>query len=147
MERKKKILFVCSANTCRSPVAEAILREYGGDRYDAASAGLFAHDGEPMMASCAAALSALFGREVAPASHRSARLTEEMIQTSDVTVAVSEGYAALLRAYFPESSEKITALPEGISDISRLTGEELMDGIRRIRDGISVMFLENKDEN
>ena len=147
MERKKRILFVCSANTCRSPVAEAILREYGGDRYDAASAGLFAHDGEPMMASCAAALSALFGREVDSVSHRSARLTEEMLRDSDMAVAVSECYAALLRACFPEYSEKITALPEGISDISRLSGEELMDGVRRIRDGISVMFLENKDEN
>lgn len=147
MERKKRILFVCSANTCRSPVAEAILREYGGDRYDAASAGLFAHDGEPMMASCVAALSALFGREVDPVSHRSARLTKEMLRDSDMAVAVSEGYAALLRTCFPEYSEKITALPEGISDISRLSGEELMDGVRRIRDGISVMFLENKDEN
>ena len=146
MERKKRILFVCSANTCRSPAAEAILREYGGDRYDAASAGLFAHDGEPMMASCAAVLSALFGREVSPVSHRSARLTEEMLRSSDMTVAVSEGYAALLRAYFPEYSEKITALPEGISDISRLAGEELMDGIRRIRDGISAMFLVIKVE-
>lgn len=147
MERKKRILFVCSANTCRSPVAEAILREYGGDRYDAASAGLFAHDGEPMMASCAAALSALFCREVTPVSHRSARLTEEMIRDSDMAVAVSEDYAALLRACFPEYSEKITALPEGISDISRLSGEELRDGVRRIRDGIFTMFLENKDEN
>lgn len=144
MEKKKKILFVCSANTCRSPVAEAILREYAGDRYDAASAGLFAHDGEPMMTSCAAALSALFGRAVNPAAHRSARLAEEMLRDSDAVVAISEGYAALARVYFPEYAEKITALPEGISDISLLAGEELMDGIRRIRDGIFAMLLNDE---
>ena len=46
---RKKILFVCSANTCRSAVAEAILFEYGRDRYDASSAGIYARDGAPMM--------------------------------------------------------------------------------------------------
>lgn len=147
MDGRQKILFVCSANTCRSPVAEAILREYGGERYEAASAGLFARDGEPMAASCAAALSELFGRTVNPEAHRSARLAKGMLRDSDAVVAVSEGYASLLRAYFPEYAEKITSLPEGIPDISRLAGEALSCEVRRIRDGIFLLFLNDDRKN
>ncbi|MCD4750982.1 MAG: hypothetical protein K8R59_16535 [Thermoanaerobaculales bacterium] len=35
------LLFICFANTCRSPMAEAIARHLGGDRNEVFSAGLF----------------------------------------------------------------------------------------------------------
>jgi protein-tyrosine-phosphatase len=35
-----KLLFICVANTCRSPIAEAIARAMGGARVEAFSAGL-----------------------------------------------------------------------------------------------------------
>jgi arsenate reductase len=39
VERKRRILFVCIGNCCRSPLAEALLRHRGGDRFEARSAG------------------------------------------------------------------------------------------------------------
>ncbi len=58
--KRKKILFVCTGNTCRSPMAETILRGKIKQRkikwWDVASCGLFAEVGSSMSENCRRAL-------------------------------------------------------------------------------------------
>nr|MBC8186452.1 arsenate reductase ArsC [candidate division KSB1 bacterium] len=40
LSRKKKVLFLCTGNSCRSQIAEGYLRNFAGDRFEVYSAGL-----------------------------------------------------------------------------------------------------------
>ena len=144
---KKKVLFVCSANTCRSAVAAAILIEYGHRRYDVSSAGIYARTGEPMHRECAEALEEVFGHGYSAYNHTSTKLNYKHLQDADVIVGVSEGYAAILRANFKEVADKVTAFPEPISDISCLRGESMVKAVAKIRDQVFAMFLSDEHEN
>lgn len=41
MTRKQRVLFFCKHNSCRSQIAEGLLRQMAGDRFDIYSAGLY----------------------------------------------------------------------------------------------------------
>ncbi len=142
---KKKVLFVCSANTCRSAVAAAILIEYGHRRYDVSSAGIYARSGEPMHGECADALEEVFGHGYSAYNHTSTKLNYKHLEDADIIVGVSEGYAAILRANFKENAHKVIAFPRPVSDISCLRGDSMVRAVKEIRDMVFEMFLEDDD--
>ncbi len=97
----RTVLFVCTGNTCRSPMAEAIARhaiDAGllGEDADVfvASAGVAAGTGVPTTAEAVAALAAL-GIEFRGTSKP---LTADMIRNADLVVAMTEGHAAAARS-------------------------------------------------
>ena len=48
MKKKKKILFICTGNACRSQIAEGLLRNFAPDNYEVFSAGSFPSKVHPM---------------------------------------------------------------------------------------------------
>lgn len=88
----RKVLFVCSGNTCRSPMAEGIFEKYLADRgienVEISSAGTSAFSGDTVSVNSVIAAEKR-GADIS--SHRARRINPEDILTSDLIVCMS-GY-------------------------------------------------------
>lgn len=79
-----RLLFVCTANICRSPAAEAIARARFSDRHQYGSAG-FLFDGRPIEPDMAKALA---GIGIAAGSHRSRILDPGLLKSADLVLTM-----------------------------------------------------------
>ena len=92
----KKVLFVCTANVCRSPMAQAVfnaLAEDEGLHFRAQSAGTAALEGEPMAPNAAAALEEA---GIHPRLHRARRVSATMMEEAELVLAMGPRHAAAL---------------------------------------------------
>lgn len=111
-------LFVCTGNTCRSPMAAALFNAFWSDRAIASSAGIAA-DGSPISEN---ARLALIGRGVSStatndfAAHISSQVTGDKLRAAARVYGISKRHQMALIAAFPECAEKIFSLPLDISD-------------------------------
>jgi len=120
------ILFVCSGNTCRSPMAEALARAALAKKLNVApddleqkgiliiSAGSFAMPGTRAAAPAIEAVKP-FGGDLT--RHRSRPLSVELIHQADVVFTMSRSHAAAVTALVPSAAEKTMTLdPDGDID-------------------------------
>jgi protein-tyrosine phosphatase len=121
MTQEFRIVVVCTANICRSPMAEAMIRHAlraGGP--DAAgvvveSAGVYGHEGSPIAPGSASALRAL---GIEDDGHRGRRLTTAIVGAADLVLTMEEGHRDAILAGTPEAGDRTFTLRE----FARLVG-------------------------
>ncbi|NLJ70806.1 MAG: low molecular weight protein arginine phosphatase [Clostridiaceae bacterium] len=115
------ILFVCTGNTCRSPMAAAIFNYYAereNKSWFAISAGLAAESGLPVTPEAKEAL-ALLGINLE--DHRSRQLDEKMMKDAKIVLTMTATQRDLLHIYYPDIAEKIFTIYEFIGTEKDIT--------------------------
>jgi len=114
------ILFVCTGNTCRSPMAEAIARALtsGAGPTEVPtrvlSAGVSTRGGESMTLEAREALEAL---GIDAGRHVSRELTRELIDQAEVIYAMTASHAAAIREIAPYAADRVSLLDPSGRDV------------------------------
>lgn len=111
MTEPLRLLFVCTANICRSPFMELYARSVSTEDLHFSSAGTHGLDAEPMGAEMAGELSA---RDVDCSGFRSRRLTAEMVSEADLVLTAERVHRRFLLDDQPEDSRKVLTLGQAV---------------------------------
>jgi RpiB/LacA/LacB family sugar-phosphate isomerase len=107
----KNILFICTGNVCRSPMAEGIFRHAvkGRGDYRVASAGLGAMEGQPPSTYAVQALKEL-GIDIS--GQRSRMLSPELVEHADYIFGMTHSHIDTVMMLYPMAAEKTFLLRE-----------------------------------
>lgn len=122
-----KFLFVCTGNTCRSPMAEGIFRKYLAEKaqcnvdglerigYTSGSAGIIGSAGFPASPEAVAACAA---KGIDISGHRNKGLSRELVQESDLIFAMEQVHRQRVVALEPKAEAKclLLAANKGVPD-------------------------------
>ncbi len=110
-----RILFVCTGNTCRSSMAEALARKWLGlnapNRRDIEliSAGLAAYPGSPASPQ---AIEVMGMAEIDLTAHQARQMSAELARDSDIIFTMTANQKRVLTEMYPETAVKVFTLAE-----------------------------------
>jgi protein arginine phosphatase len=108
----QRILFVCTGNTCRSPMAEAILKNKSIEWLEVKSSGVFAINGNDASTN---AKQVLVENQIEH-HHQSTSLTNKEVEWATLILTMTSTHKAAITANFPEAAEKTFTLKEFIGE-------------------------------
>ena len=147
------ILFVCTGNTCRSPMAEALLKdmlkEKGMDHIEVRSVGIASYPGQranPL------AVQVMKEHGVPLEDHRTRQLDDELLQQADLILTMTEGHKATIQSGAPFVWNKMFTLKEyagmkdkDISDPYGLSEREYKLTANEIRKALKIVIEKLKE--
>lgn len=136
---KKKILVLCTGNSCRSQIAEAYLSYFAGDKADVYSAGVETHGVNPK------AISTMLEDGIDISNHTSNNLDEYYDIDFDFVITVCDN-AKERCPYFPTKAKKFH---HNFPDPAKATGtdEEIKEQFRNVREEIKMYCKNLVDKN
>ncbi|MBT2570901.1 low molecular weight protein arginine phosphatase [Planococcus sp. ISL-110] len=102
-----KILFVCTGNTCRSPMAEAILSARNLPEIEARSAGIYAG-----IAPLSKNAQMVLAEQQISFTHTSKPLDRQDMQWAELILTMTHSHKMVLLQAFPELATKLFTLKE-----------------------------------
>ena len=131
---KKKILFLCTANSCRSQMAEGIANHFLGDRVAAVSAGTEASFVNPR------AIAVLEEIGVDISGHRSKNMEEFTADSFDYVITLCGDANEKCPLFFGG----VQRIHIGFPDPAKATGteEEILTEFRKVRDQVKGTLLD-----
>ncbi|MGB1790139.1 MAG: ribose 5-phosphate isomerase B, partial [Limisphaerales bacterium] len=106
------VLFICTGNVCRSPMAEGLFRdlvEKNDADFAVKSAGVGAQDGQPPSENSVRAMQDL-GIDIT--SQRSQMLTAELAAEADMIIGMTQGHVEMVNLMYPQAADKTFMLRE-----------------------------------
>ncbi|WP_431029067.1 low molecular weight protein arginine phosphatase [Lysinibacillus sp. LZ02] len=108
------IYFVCTGNTCRSPMAEAILKSRSLPNVNVKSAGIYALEGGEMSENAREVLM----QENIPHQHVSKQINEQDVQWANLILTMTSAHKDMILRTFEEAKGKTYTLKEYVTPYS-----------------------------